>query len=253
MNTIIYKIEDLENMRPPYERFAIDRVHEALPITGVKPDGYPFKDFTQYTTTWDWNRMDMELCLMMSQADLSQYPKVSGPQPPELKYGEFPREDKNDKYPLNIASLTEQQRRKLFHFRGESVIPWYFILNLKPSLFNERSRDTTDWDANYDVPYTRQCIQDLPFKEIGRVVVYGTWATSVVPCHRDNLPSEEYDQMITFNPGGYRPVYIYDSMRAKKHHLDKQWKAYSYNTTDYHGVDSVNHFSYTVRVDGQYK
>ena len=49
---------------------------------------------------------------MMSQADLSQYPKVSGPQPPELQYGEFPNEDINDKQPLNIMELTEQQRRK---------------------------------------------------------------------------------------------------------------------------------------------
>ena len=103
-------------------------------------------------------------------------------------------------------------------------------------------------------------IKEFPWRKksghkysLGRVVIYGSWATSVVPCHRDDPPSENYDQMITFNPGGYRPVYIYDSMRQKKRHLPEDWKAYSYNTTDYHGVDSVPHFSYTVRVDGQFK
>ena len=238
-------------MRPPYERFAVDRVHEELPIEGL--NNRAFKDFTQYTHQWDWNKMDMELCLMMSQADLSQYPKVSGPQPPELQYGEFSKESKDDKYPLNVASLTEQQRRKLFYFRKESVIPWYFILNLKPSLFNERSRDTTDWNSEYDIPYTRRCIHELPFKEIGRVVVYATWATSVVPCHRDQLPGTDIEQMISFNPGGYRPLYCYDGKLKSKAYLDPTYKAYSYNTNDYHGVDSVPHFSYTVRVDGQYK
>ncbi len=253
MNTIIYNNRDFENMKTPYEKFVIDREHEQIPITGVKPDGYPFQNFTDYTTSWDWNRLDNELCLMMSQADLSQYPKVSGPQPPELQYGEFPREDTHDKYPLNIMELTEQQRRKYLYFKRQSVLPWYFVINLKPAKFEKRAFDFYDWDSKYNVPYTKECVEQLPFKEIGRVVIYASWATSVVPCHRDDPPSENYDQMITFNPGGYRPVYIYDSMRQKKRHLPEDWKAYSYNTTDYHGVDSVPHFSYTVRVDGQFK
>ena len=111
-------------MKTPYEKFVIDRNHEEIPIIGVKPKGHSFENFTDYTTSWDWDRLDNELCLMMSKADLSQYPKVSGPQPPELKYGEFPREDTDDKYPLNIMELTEQQRRKYLYFRKQSLLPW---------------------------------------------------------------------------------------------------------------------------------
>lgn len=237
-------------MRELYEKFVIDREHESLPIEGY--GGVAFRDYTHHTIGWDWTRIDEELTLCMAMQNLDNIPKVSGPQPPELKYGEFPREDKDDKYPINLSDLTPQQRRKLFYFRKQSILPWYFVLDLKPSTFTERSNDTMHWH-NYEISYTRQCIETLPFKVLGRVVIYASWATSNVPCHRDQLPGSSMDQMISFNPGGYRPIYIYDAKEKKKHYLPEHYRAFSYNTNDYHGVDSVPHFSYTVRVDGQYE
>lgn len=102
-------------------------------------------------------------------------------------------------------------------------------------------------------PILRDCIEKLPFSEIGRVVIYGSWAESRVACHRDTPPSKVYAHHINFNPGGYRPVYVYDPLTQTKHFLPPDFKFYAYNTSDYHGVDPISHFSYTVRVDGTYK
>jgi hypothetical protein len=54
------------------------------------------------------------------------------------------------------------------------------------------------------------------------------------------------------NPGGYRPVYVYDSKNNQKVYLDADSRLYAYNVRDFHGVDAVNRFSYTVRIDGEY-
>ena len=235
--------------------------HEKLPITGLKPDGYPFKDYTQHVTDWDMDGIDEELCLMFAKHPLNKYPKVVGSQPPELKQNEFEdhiiydlSEDMSSFDRDLYDGMDSNEIRKYFHFRHKTTLPWFFIIDLKPSMFNDKHIDNTPWSdiAKMQTPYTKHCIEKLPFKEIGRVVIYGSWSNSIVPCHRDSLPTEDCDQIINFNPGGYRPVYVYDSLRSKKVHLNKDWKAYSYNTTDYHGVDSVPHFSYTVRVDGSF-
>jgi hypothetical protein len=63
---------------------------------------------------------------------------------------------------------------------------------------------------------------------------------------------EGFDHHINFNPGGYRSVFIYDSLNDNKIFLPKDYKLYAYNTSDYHGVDPLPHFSYTIRVDGKY-
>lgn len=223
--------------------------HEPLPLIGI--DSKPFMDHTSYTKDWDMDRMDEELCMMMAMTPLDKYPKVVGSQPPRLKRGDFEDEIMYDYTGKSLEHLTVQQRRKYFHFRHKTVLPWFFILDLKPSRFDDKMNDNTPWVEG--TPYTKQCILQLPFKEIGRVVIYGSWAESTVPTHRDTLPTANPEQIINFNPGGYRPVFVYDSLKDKKHYLPQQYKAYSYNTSDYHGVDYLNTFSYTVRVDGKYE
>tara|TARA_R100001377_G_scaffold79155_1_gene57251 strand:+ start:374 stop:1111 length:738 start_codon:yes stop_codon:yes gene_type:complete len=225
--------------------------HEPLPLIGV--DSKPFTDKTEHTKDWDWDRMDEELCIMMAMNPLDKYPKVVSSQPPKLKKGSFEDEVMNDYNGESIKHLDTQQQRKYMHFRHKTVLPWFFILDLKPSRFDDKINDNTPWaDISKLTPYTRQCIEQLPFSEIGRVVIYGSWAGSTVPCHRDTLPTDNPEQIINFNPGGYRPVFVYDSLNDKKHYLPQQYKAYSYNTSDYHGVEYLDCFSYTVRVDGKF-
>lgn len=231
--------------------------HEPLPLLGI--DGKPFIDYSQYVREWDMDGIDEELCLMMSKHPLDKYPKVVGSQPPELKYGEFEDpvmydyREQMSSFDDKLDDMSYMEVRKYFHFRHKTVIPWFFIIDLKPSLFEDKHLDTTQWSDIADkTPYTRHCIEKLPFKQIGRVVIYGSWTNSCVPCHRDMLPTKTPERIINFNPGGYRPIYVYDSLNKKKHYLPKQCKAHSYNTSDYHGVDSVPHFSYTVRVDGSF-
>jgi Rieske 2Fe-2S family protein len=143
------------------------------------------------------------------------------------------------------------QRRKYLFFKHKTLLPWFFVLDLKSNTFFDRNLDLGPWnDIINQLPYTKQCIESLPFSQIGRVVIYGSWPEASVPCHRDWIPDGEFHHHINFNPGGYRPVYIYDPTTNTKHHLPNDYKLYAYQTTDYHGVDPLPYFSYTIRVDG---
>jgi hypothetical protein len=234
----------------------IEYEHEANHINGI--NGAPFIDFSP-TATFDFKMMDDEICLAMAKTTELKYPTVSGVTPPTLRAREFDATFENQakfEYAGDRDSLKDmsiQGIRKYLFFKQLSVIPWFLILDLKPNLFNTKAQDLYPWNNVMDMmPYTKECIEKLPFKEIGRVVIYGSWPEARVPCHRDMPSTTNFDHHINFNPGGYRQVYIYDSVDDKKVYLPEEYLLYAYNTTDYHGVEPSTRFSYTVRVDGIY-
>tara|TARA_B100001027_G_scaffold215863_1_gene190755 strand:- start:3888 stop:4658 length:771 start_codon:yes stop_codon:yes gene_type:complete len=230
--------------------------HEESPMLGI--EGKPFKNFTKYTLDWDWQKLDNEICLMLAKNPLDKWPKVGGSMPPELnQYGKFEDEALMEHTHDIPAGFTQNEVRKFFYFKHRTNLPWFFVVDVKESSFADNMNDTSDWNDSLGLGYLKECVyNDLPFKEIGRCVIYGSWANSIVPCHRDTLLDKEVADTINFHPGGYRPVYVYDSLNKQKFYVpegDLQYKAYSYNTKDYHGVDSMPYFSYTVRVDGKFK
>jgi hypothetical protein len=230
--------------------------HSDTPIIGI--NGKHFLDFTS-ENLYDFDKIDDEICLALAKSDLQKIPTVQGVMPPKLKTN-MPNHDFENQVMYNysgdrsvLSDLCTQGKRKYLFFKHKSLLPWYFILELKPNIFKTKNKDLYPWDDIINtMPHTKSFIESLPFKEIGRVVIYGSWPDSKVYCHRDNPPTENFSHHINFNPGGYRPVYVYDSINDKKYYLPRTHKIYAYNTTDYHGVDPVAHFSYTVRVDGIY-
>lgn len=228
--------------------------HEDYPVRGW--EGSPFVNFSAQCQG-NLPDMDTEICIALTKADLSKYPIVSGVMPPRLQ-GEFTGVFENEVMynfsgnRTDLVGMNPMERRKFLFFKYGSSIPWFFILDLKPNMFSTKHRDLNPWTpwAQQHLPYTISCIERMPFTEIGRVVIYGSWPESRVPCHRDEPPSETPPHHINFNPGGYRPVYVYDSISDTKIYLPEQYDFYAYNVTDYHGVDALPKFSYTVRVDG---
>jgi len=229
--------------------------HTDDPINGINGKSFvSFDDFCDF----DIDRMNEEICLGLAKIDTYKVPTVPGKIPPKLKThsNEVYEFDVLYNYQGNVEKFKDmdyQQIRKYFFYNKEITLPWYFVVDLKPNTLLNKSKDLHPWNQISDMfPYTKQCIEKMPFSEIGRVVIYGSWPESKVPCHRDNLPTTDFEHHINFNPGGYRPVYVYDSKTDNKQYLPETYKFYAYNTTDYHGVDPLSTFSYTVRVDGIY-
>ena len=230
--------------------------HTNDPITGI--NGKLFYDFTPYCN-FDMERLDEEICIALSDIELTKYPTVPGVIPPAIRDSEpCARLEHEVLYEYDgdksvLADMTIMQRRKYLFFKKQILVPWFFVLDLKPIVFITRHLDLNPWnDIVTKFPYLKECVEKMPFLEIGRVVIYGSWSDAKVPCHRDDIPSSQFGHHINFNPGGYRPVYLYEPNTNEKFYLPHDYKFYSYNTTDYHGVDAMPHFTYTVRVDGVY-
>jgi hypothetical protein len=209
------------------------------------------KPFVNFEIEGDMEWMDDEICMALAKADLTKLPMVAGEKPPGMYENRPPFEqdvEKEDWYDDHMV------HRRYQIFKRKTDGPWMFIVDLKPNMFRTKDQDLYDWlPISNEMPYLKKFISDkLPLKEIGRVVIYGSWSDSLVPCHRDSPSTEDFSHHINFNPGGYRPVYLYDPIEKTKKYLPEDYKFYAYNVTDYHGVDSLPHFSYTVRVDGKY-
>jgi len=233
-------------------------------IIGI--NGKPWIDFTQYVNDpWDWERIDDEICLCMAKHDTSQIPNVFGKMPRNLIH-DFNTEILEDEFlktnsDESFVDLDINTKRKYLYFKNKVLYPWSFIFVLKPNSFKNMNHDSYPWSNFVDdeLPYTKKMILSLPFKQIGRVVIYGSNPNNAVPCHRDLVPILSTSQSdrhlmhhINMNPGGYRPVYVYDSKKNQKVYIDADSRLYAYNVRDFHGVDAVNRFSYTVRIDGEY-
>jgi hypothetical protein len=232
--------------------------HESTDILGV--NGRPWFDLT-HTVDLDYQRMDDEICMYLSQADLSQLPMTNGQMPPSLRISDKTFEHEylynlqDEHLKTLIADWHYNRRRKYLFFKNKIIQPWNFIVTLKPNEFVSKCEDLFPWieDMDTHLPYTKSAILQMPFDAIGRVVIYGSWPETTVPCHRDAVPQAFNEHHINLNPGGYRPVYLYDSNRNIKNYLPKSHKLYAFNTTDYHGVDAMDRFSYIVRIDGRYR
>lgn len=218
-----------------------------------------FLNFNDYCN-FNLEKIDLEVCLALAKLNLNKYPMVNGVVPNCLQSKDFPiifenefnfYSNSTDLQVLN--NLTHMEKRKYLFFRKKITIPWFFILDLKSNKFSTKNKNIYPWHENSNLtPYLKECILAMPFSEIGRVVIYGSWPLAVVPCHRDSFPTKDFPHHINFNPGGYRPVYVFDPINDEKNYLPSNYHFYAYNTTDYHGVDSLPYFSYTIRVDGIY-
>lgn len=219
-----------------------------LPLKGI--NGQAFKHFD---VDADMSRIDEEVCRALAKADLDFIPNVYGDKPPDFpdEKGRPPLEDPTIP---NQEGMSTQESRKYRIFKRKIDIPWAWAIPLKPNRFKTRDQDITPWASIADqTPYTKHVIENkMPFSEVGRVMIYGSWAGSSVPCHIDE-PDGPYKLHINFNPGHYRPVYVWNPITKKKIYKPKDHIFYTFNILDYHGVDAVPHFSYTIRVDGKSK
>jgi Rieske 2Fe-2S family protein len=107
-------------------------------------------------------------------------------------------------------------------------------------------------EAERVFPKTVAYVKSLPFREIGRCVVFGIHENDHAPAHRDTQPGAEgIAQHISFTPGGERcpkRLYVCGDGGEPKHIVDAP--IYWFNDMDWHGVEADPYFRYSVRVDG---
>ena len=152
--------------------------------------------------------------------------------------------------------LTPAQARYL-QFRHGVYFPWRVAYHL---LENERWEDKHQGggkgfreEARRVFPRTVAYLEALPFREIGRALIFGLEANDHAPLHRDTEPEEggEVGHTITLCPLGDKGFYL--SPPDLSLQLEVKARAYWFNDMDYHGVAARPWFRYSIRVDGVFR
>lgn len=176
-----------------------------------------------------------------------------------VSYGETP-EGFDPANPPTFGDETDHplSREQMLYlkYRYGVYFPWKVCYHL---LENDRwedkhsgeGKDFTE-EARAVFPKTVAFIEALPFREIGRCVLFGIEANDHAPAHRDSEPGKALAiaQSISFAPSRDRPkrFYVCDPEGGTKTTVAAP--IYWFNDMDYHGVDADPFFRYSIRVDG---
>jgi glycine betaine catabolism A len=149
--------------------------------------------------------------------------------------------------------LNREQMRYLA-FRHGVYFPWKVCYHL---LENDRWEDKHSGagkhfgeEAKEVFPRTIEVIRALPFREIGRVVIFGLLSNDHAPLHRDSEPGRALSvaQSITIDPRGNKRFYLQNAEGDAPEVVGA--RVYWFNDMDYHGVLPDPFFRYSIRVDG---
>lgn len=152
--------------------------------------------------------------------------------------------------------LNRRQIRWLTYRHGV-YFPWKVCVHL---LENDRwedkhagrDKDFTD-EAKARFPTTVAWLKELPFVEVGRIVLFGLMPNDHAPAHRDSEPGRDLTiaQSLSIDPRGTKRFYLQSADGSEVVDVDSQ--LYWFNDMDYHGVHADPFFRYSIRVDGVYR
>lgn len=151
-------------------------------------------------------------------------------------------------HPFTLAQM------RWLDFRHGVYFPWKVCFHL---LENDRWEDKHSGAgkafteaAEKHFPKTLRFVRSLPFREIGRAVVFGLEPNDHAPAHRDTEPGAalQIAQSISFDPRGDKGLYLRDPEGGS--HTVIRAPIYWFNDMDYHGVEASPRFRYSIRVDG---
>jgi glycine betaine catabolism A len=153
-------------------------------------------------------------------------------------------------HPLNRAQM------RYLAYRHGVYFPWKVCYHL---LENDRWEDKHSGtgknfgeEALEVFPRTIAAIRSLPFREIGRAVIFGLEPNDHAPLHRDSEPGNSLTvaQSITIDPRGNKRFHLQNAPHDEPLIVDA--RVYWFNDMDYHGVLADPFFRYSIRIDGQF-
>ncbi|MCC6646878.1 MAG: hypothetical protein IT374_15050 [Polyangiaceae bacterium] len=203
-----------------------------------------------------WQRDDphrdaMDAVRSMSREERRAFVAMN-PDVPPLEEGDddAPLGDETDR-PFNHAQCVHLAERYGAYF------PWKTCVHLvendrwedKHSGAGKRFSDECErW-----LPRTVAYVRALPFREIGRAVLFGVHAGDHAPFHRDAEPGRELSiaQSISIDPRGDKGLVLRGPDGGDR--VLVKAKLYWFNDMDYHGVEARDRFRYSLRVDGVFQ
>lgn len=154
--------------------------------------------------------------------------------------------------------LTLSRRQQLWlEYRHGVYFPWKVYYEMIPNHYWDQKSSgegkAFTREARTFFPKTVAFAKRLPFVQVGRCNIYGLRAHDYGTVHLDGDPKTklEVDHFVIFCPAGNKRLFLFDEDRGEK--LPIAARAYWFNDSDYHGVESAPFFRYSIRVDGVFE
>ncbi len=158
-----------------------------------------------------------------------------------------------------MRSMTYAEKQKYLRYAKGAYHPWSVCLPLTPDSSWMRKMKTENKtplpEAQKLFPRTLEFVQTLTiFESVGRICIFGIDPGQHVTCHRDLDPNiwSINDELLMLSPRGNKKFYVYDPRTKTKHYVPSDVRAYIFHDLNYHGVDALPYFTYTLRIDGIY-
>jgi hypothetical protein len=151
-------------------------------------------------------------------------------------------------HPLNKRQMLYLKYRYGVYF------PWKVAYHLLHNVWWEDKNSGEGKDFHREAcevfPRTLEYIHHLPFREIGRAILFGLEANDHAPMHRDTVPGSkaEVEHSITICPRNNKRFVLSDPDRVTRLRVDTP--LYWFNDMDWHGVEPDPFFRYSIRIDG---
>jgi hypothetical protein len=145
---------------------------------------------------------------------------------------------------FRLKSTTPETPGQSVIFFSESIRPFdYYDLD-KPELWKRTA-------AANEFPLLMDFIETLPFKEPARMILIYDNIPREVPAHRDHLNRDVCNDFIWFRINLKKPFYLLNQRTDKKLYVES-YSAWFDTVNQFHGADSCEGLSFSIRVDGQF-
>ena len=152
--------------------------------------------------------------------------------------------------------FTREQVR-LLEYKHGVYFPWkvvyHFVENHRWEDKNLGGGKSITQSARLHFPRTVALLESLPFREIGRALLFGLQPNDHAPVHRDTVPHPDAPvaHCITLCPGERKRFFLLSPDRSRR--VEPASRAYWFNDMDWHGVEKEPRFRYSIRVDGVFE
>jgi hypothetical protein len=242
-----------------------------MSIIGLGRNRHPFVYLDDFIGDVDWKKLHDETSFGISQSHWHKKFVSSGVhkkwKEKEITTTFLDLENSLDNEQLYLFKKlkTTDERIKFLTALKKTPHPFWLIFlrwnkrTESTGVYNKSVAADCHWteDAEH-FPYLVEIIKQMPFDEIGRVILFMTEANNSTVPHFDVLNQKQReekpnDDFLWFKTKeNSKTIYVYDSDLELKYYPDQDKKFIWFNEMDYHGTDAVPHFSFSIRIDGKF-
>lgn len=238
-------------------------------MQGLGFNGAPFKYLDEFVTMPDWAKIHADTCYGISQSIWNKRYVSSGVHDTfaDREITPYVRQVQHrlDQYALEkFQSLTDTDQRLKFISAWGPIPHPFWIIYIRDNrrientgIFNKSVAADCSWTDNArHFGSLIDFVKSLPFCELGRILLFMTEAHNSTVPHFDGAQRFErpHDDFVWFTTKpNTKQMFIFDEHTRQKIRPDPDKKLIWFNEMDYHGTDAVDHFSFSVRVDGVFQ